>query len=152
MSTKINDLLPVVAKAAQAAINEMVLKKIPFVITSTMRTDAEQIALFAQGRQSLDAVNALRLKAVMPLLPANENTYTVTKCDGINNKSRHQSGRAIDIVPADSRGSPYWPDNGDKAWQPIIETMEKYGFESGSKWKDFPDFPHFEWPKMEGRL
>jgi peptidoglycan LD-endopeptidase CwlK len=148
LSADIKLLVPVVAKAAQAAINEMVLKKIPFVVTSTLRTDAEQIALFAQGRQSLEAVNALRTKAGMFAIGKSDNSYTVTNCDGINTKSRHQGGQALDVVPADSRGNPYWPPAGDAAYIPIKEVMKKFGFNWGGDWVSFPDAPHYEWPKV----
>jgi hypothetical protein len=99
MTTRIEDMgaqyqIPAwTLKHALEAANE------PHVITSTRRSDSEQIALHAQGRKKLEEVNALRGKAHMGPITDNENSYTVTNCDGVTTKSPHQAGRAIDIVP-----------------------------------------------------
>ena len=66
MSTKIADLMPDVAAAAEKAIGALVDHEIPHAVTSTLRTEAEQAALFAQGRQLLPTVNMLRSAADMP--------------------------------------------------------------------------------------
>ena len=65
MSTKLEDLQPDVQFKAREAITDLADACIPFVVTSTLRTLDEQFALYAQGRQPLAAVNALRAKAGM---------------------------------------------------------------------------------------
>src|SRR5208283_1933862 len=109
MSTRISDLAPEVAAAAQKGIDALTEFGILHAVTSTLRTVDEQGALYAQGRQSLDRVNALRKMAKLFPIVAVENTYTVTNCDGVKNKSNHQGGRALDIVPLNAQGSPEWP-------------------------------------------
>ena len=50
-----------------------------FTITSGFRTKAEQQSLYAQGRSKSGRI--------------------ITNCSGINKKSYHQTGRAIDFIP-----------------------------------------------------
>jgi len=133
-----------VIKAAVTAVQILRDKKIPFVVTSTRRTAEEQAAYYAQGRRTLESVNLLRDKAKMPRITAAENGYVVTNCDGVKVKSRHQGGKAIDVVPANERGNPVWPPKDDKRWCEIAAVMKACGFEWGGEWVQFPDLPHYE--------
>jgi len=130
--------------ALMMACKDMDDQGIKYYISGAFRSTEFQQALYAQGRESLESVNAKRKIANQPSISAGENTYTVTNCDGIKNKSNHQSGLAVDIVPINSNGDPIWPTPGDSRWMPIIKAMKKAGFQSGSEWKNFPDWPHHE--------
>jgi peptidoglycan L-alanyl-D-glutamate endopeptidase CwlK len=143
MSTKLESLMPECAAAAMRALADLKLRDIPYAVTSTLRTTAEQVALYAQGRESLIAVNAKRAAADMAPIPDAENRYTVTNCDGVKTRSRHQSGLAIDVVPLGMHG-PEWPDSRDVRWEDIANSFEREGFEWGGRWKDFPDRPHYQ--------
>ena len=143
MSLNIKLLKPHVQQGLADALMEMKIKKIDFCITSGFRTEQEQYALYCQGRESLDIVNEARKLAGMSPLPASENTYTVTKCDGKTTKSPHQSGLAVDIVPAHG-GVPYWPAENDIAWAPIAQAMKAHGFKWGGEWESFRDCPHYQ--------
>lgn len=143
MSVKIEDLQPDVQEKVKRALREMDQLGIKYSIHYTLRTELEQIALYAQGRQPLEMVNSLRKTAGLRPIPASENVYTVTNCDGVKKKSAHQSGRAIDIVPLIG-GRPSWPVAGSALWYPIADCMKRNGFTWGGDWKDFPDFPHFQ--------
>lgn len=143
MSRLIRELMPDVQIAANSAIADMTAKSISFYVTSTLRTLLEQQALYAQGRKSLIEVNAIRKAAQMPPLPEYENEYTVTNCDGVTNRSNHQSGRALDVVPL-VNGVPAWPDRGHGYWQPIADVMKAHGFEWGGDWAEFQDLPHYQ--------
>lgn len=143
MNTKISDLVPEVAAAAQNGIDALNRFDIPHAVTSTLRSVDEQAALYAQGRQALDRVNALREKAGMYPCTLSENNYTVTNCDGVKVKSNHQGGRALDIVPLNDQGSPTWPPGGDPRWQKIADIMKGQGFQWGGDWTN-KDMPHFE--------
>lgn len=88
------------------------------------RSDATQIALYAQGRTAPGDV--------------------VTNCDGVETKSMHQRGLAVDIVPQDKNGDPEWPALSDPRWKQIHDAMVAQGLESGQDWKEFPDFPHYQ--------
>ena len=144
MSRRIEDLLPRVAAAAARAMSDLKARGVPAVVTSTLRTEAEQVALYAQGRESLASVNAKRSAAGMPLIRLEENRYTVTNADGVKHKSNHQGGRALDVVP-EQGGRPVWPTASDPRWKQIAGVFKKYGFEWGGDWKDFQDLPHYQW-------
>jgi peptidoglycan LD-endopeptidase CwlK len=144
VSTRLEDLEDDVVPMAHAFIQELLSNNVQFVVTSTLRTSDEQKALYAQGREPIGLVNVLRTKAGMRPIGQSENSYTVTNCDGVKKKSPHQSGRALDVVPADSRGNPYWPKPDNPAWGPISEAGIKAGFTWGGSWTSFPDYPHYE--------
>src|SRR5512147_882481 len=98
------------------------------------RSDAMQIAMYAQGRQSLIFVNSLRKSAKMPFISESENKNKITDCDGINSKSAHQLGVAVDIVPMDAKGNPYWPSLDDPQWRIIATAMMAQGLQWGGDW------------------
>jgi len=99
----------------------------------TLRTFAEQDALYAQGRTKVGA--------------------KVTNAKG--GQSYHNYGLAIDIVllvDKDKNGSfetASWSTNedfdGDKTadWMEIVSIFKRYGFEAGIDWH-FKDAPHFQ--------
>lgn len=151
MSSKIDDLQPEVRELALTFISALDDAKLPFVITSTLRTVDEQIAYFAQGRAPQDIVNLLRKKAGMLGIDAVENTHTITKCDGLTKLSNHQGGRALDVAPMVA-GRPTW--NYTK-YANEYKAIGAIGKSVGLRWGgDFPpldevtgmgwDPPHFE--------
>jgi len=144
MSRDISLLKPSVQDMVYQAIAIMKAQSVQYAITSTLRTVAEQQALYAQGRQPIDVVNELRVKTGMGPLGPSDNTYTVTNCDGVKTLSNHQSGCAIDIVPLDKNGNPSWPDKSDGQWKIISDIMKIAGFQWGGDWAKFPDYPHYE--------
>ncbi len=135
-----DDVIPL----AESFIAALKAQGIRHVVTSTNRTTAEQVALYAQGRESLEKVNTKRQIAGMFPIQPSENQYTVTNADGIKHKSAHQGGRALDVVPASAAGNPVWPGPSDPRWKAIGEIGEAVGFEWGGRWKDLPDFPHYQ--------
>lgn len=99
----------------------------------TLRTFAEQDALFAQGRTKPGAI--------------------VTKAKG--GQSYHNYGLAIDIVllvDKDKNGTfetASWDlksdfdGDGKSDWQEVVAIFKRYGYEWGGDWK-FVDAPHFQ--------
>jgi hypothetical protein len=144
VTNDIHALHPEPRKAAQAAIAELRDKKIPFKVTSTLRTALEQFALWLQGRVLLVAVNRARKLAGMYPIGEKQNTYTVTNCDGVDFLSRHQSSDTLDVVPLGANGNPIWPPNDDPRWGEIAVVMERHGFRAGLRWSE-PDPSHYEW-------
>ncbi|MDD5358323.1 MAG: M15 family metallopeptidase [Candidatus Nanoarchaeia archaeon] len=152
MSKRLEDLQPKVREAAQAALDEAKIKGIKCIVVYTLRSDAEQYALWMQGRKQLGDVNAQRVKAGLYPIGEKENRYTVTNCDGIEHKktgdghsrSAHQSGKALDVVPLDYNG-PIWPLGDDPRWKQIADVFKAHGFIWGGEWKDFVDLPHMEY-------
>jgi peptidoglycan L-alanyl-D-glutamate endopeptidase CwlK len=111
----------------------------PYVV-SGYRSNAEQSALYAQGRESLDEVNKLRLIANMPPLTENENLKIVTKVKA--GGSKHNTGEAFDIVN--------YPDGGVVEWDNIEfykaanMVFSEHNLKWGGSWRKFVDRPHFE--------
>lgn len=93
-SRRIEDLHPVVQKKCRLFLRLCKEKGIDLIITSTLRTPAEQLALFSQGRKTLKAVNEFRKSAGMSPISEKENRRTVT---GLLT-SIHQFGCAFDCA------------------------------------------------------
>jgi hypothetical protein len=143
MTNDLCALKPHARKAAHEFIEDLMGRKIPHKVMSTLRTDIEQVALFLQGRASLEVVNLVRKYAGLHLIAEAENTYSVTNCDGMNTKSNHQLGIALDVVPLGEFGNPIWPVNKDPRWLLIGEIGEKHGFKWAGRWAK-PDPAHHE--------
>lgn len=152
MSVSLGDLVPEVARKAGHLVKELDRRGIRYLVTSTLRTQAEQVALFAQGRAELEVVQALRRIADMRPLHPSENRYTVTNADGVTKLSLHQGGRAIDIVPLDERGRPSWnyPAMKDE-YLAIGDVARKQGWTCGQDWPPIDpdsglgaDPPHYQ--------
>ena len=110
----------------QLLANE-VLKTTPydFAITEGLRTVERQQELFKQ----------------------NTSNKIITKCDGIKNKSKHQLGKAIDIMVYDEHGVGTWEEKYYKEVALIFKQKAKelnINISWGGDWKSFKDYPHFE--------
>lgn len=117
-------------------------------ITETLRGILVQIAYFAQGRVSLDELNEIRSAAGLSKLSG--RGQIVTNADGIVNRSKHQDGLAIDVVPFDAnRGVLLW-NAAEGVWLDLGAIAKRHGFEWGGDWKTHPaarlgwDCPHWE--------
>lgn len=149
MSRALADLLPDAQAAATRALDDLKDREIPYYVLATLRTLAEQKALYAQGREPLSVVDSIRESAGLPPLSAPENCHTVTNCDGVSialgghGRSAHQLGKALDVVPLGEHG-PIWPRPDDPRWYDIASSFEAEGFEWGGRWGDFPDRPHYQ--------
>lgn len=109
----------------------------------TLRTFAEQDALYAQGRTRFFDDNGKRLGIV-------------TKAKG--GQSIHNFGLALDIVlvvDKDGNGtfeSASWDTKSDfdkdrnADWMEVVNILKKNGWTWGGDWKSFKDMPHFEKP------
>jgi len=107
--------------------------------THTLRTFAEQDALYAQGRT--------------------KPGQRVTNAKG--GQSFHNYGLAIDIcllVDKDNNGTfeaAVWDTlldadaDGIKDWAECVAVFEEYGWEWGGRWRTFTDLPHFQ--KVSGK-
>jgi peptidoglycan LD-endopeptidase CwlK len=96
-------------------------------VVQGLRTWAQQDALYQQGRTAPGAI--------------------VTNCPG--GHSWHNFGLAVDLVPEDIEpGQPDWDVN-HPAWQQMVAAGESLGLVSGSEWKTFKDYPHFQ---LTGKL
>jgi peptidoglycan L-alanyl-D-glutamate endopeptidase CwlK len=121
-SRDIRDLHPIVAEKAGALLGAATLLRCPIFITCTLRTEAEQADLFAQGRTKPG-------KIVTWVGPG---------------RSFHQYGLAFDIAfrPEDDPDGASW----DGPWDLIGRMGEQLGLEWGGRWRKATDRPHFQDP------
>lgn len=111
------ELKPLVARKAQAIIDEMILLGHPVRIVEGYRSLERQTELYNQGRETPGAI--------------------VTNAKA--GESFHNYGVAVDII---FRKEGY---NAPKAlWETLGTIGEKHGFSWGGRWKSFTDLPHFE--------
>ncbi len=119
---------------------------IEFTVTFTVRTEAEQLALFAQGRKSPGEVNRLRRDAGLPPITAAENKVVTKVLTSV-----HQFGCAFDVALLEpGANTPTWDTKADfnKNGIPDYEELGKLGEEMGLRWGGafrFRDYCHFEY-------
>lgn len=89
------------------------------LVYCTLRTPAEQDALYAQGRTK----------------PGPIVTYARA------GQSAHNAGLALDFVPL-AGGKPLW--KGGEHWIRPIAIAESLGLESASRWLKFKEMPHIQ--------
>lgn len=117
-------------------------------ITETRRPILVQIAYYAQGRISLSEVNEIRKAA--NLIPLNQVGGIVTNANGITSRSKHQDGRALDVVPYDPETNKLLWNASEGIWLQLGQIARKHGFQWGGDWKNSPaavlgwDCPHWE--------
>lgn len=93
----------------------------PMTVTSGRRSQAEQQALYAQGRTAPGPI--------------------VTQLDGVKKQSRHQQGRAVDCAFVTGPGKVSF----DGPWEIYGAMARELGLVWGGSWTRFPDRPHVEW-------
>ena len=99
----------------------------PMLVTDGVRTDAEQAALYAQGRTAPGKI--------------------VTNADGVTHRSRHQlhadgCGHAVDCCFLDASGKPTWDEG--YPWATYGAIAESFGLNWGGRWRNPVDKPHIE--------
>lgn len=118
-------------------------------VTFTLRTEDEQAALYAQGREDLPRVNALRDEAGMPPITAWENQRPVTG----TLKSKHFPGpdglsRAYDLAIRDKDGV-FWDSKKDSNadgcpdYLEVARLGQLLGLECGAFWTQ-RDLAHYQ--------
>lgn len=114
-------LLPKVQEMTNHFISVCKDRGYTVIITSTLRTEKEQNALYAQGR--------------------------TTPGDVVTNAkfgdSLHNYGVAIDFAPVDNNGNIPWSNKA--LFTTIGEIGESCGFEWGGRWVSFLDLPHLQY-------
>lgn len=160
MSRDINEATPFMREFSALLIAKAKSEfNLRVIVTSVARHYKEQMALYAQGRQSLDEVNLLRKVAKMSPITAKENGHKVTWTmaskhivnldDAIKD---NDLSRAIDFGILDSngyyQGSTKADVNNDNVsdYKQLGELGEIVGagrVKWGGRWKS-PDMPHFE--------
>jgi len=138
-SKKIDDLHEIVSGKARVFLRKCAEQGVEVLVTCTLRSNEEQEALYAQGREDVAKVNQLRRIAGMPPL-GSENRIVTHARPGY---SLHNFGLAFDVVPLDA-GKPIWDDS-HPAWQRIGNMGKEAGIEWAGDWKRFKEYPHFQY-------
>lgn len=151
MSRSLELLHPKVQEAAMQ-LKELARSELGLYIifTQTLRTNAEQVALYAQGRKTLEEVNLLRNLANMSPIKADANKI-VTKAP-TNKDSYHGYGLAFDIAITDLTGKKIvwdktsdWNNDNQNDWEQVGELASRIeGLEWGGNWSSMPDPPHYQ--------
>ena len=140
-SRSLDDLDPRFRPVAEAIIADCATEGLPVKIVMTLRTAAEQDALYAQGRALQNGVWVV----VDP-------HKIVTKAH--SGQSAHEVGLAMDIVPMELEHAPGWNPM-SVLWSKLGVIVHRHGAEWGGAWKSFPDLPHVQaadWKALAGRL
>jgi peptidoglycan L-alanyl-D-glutamate endopeptidase CwlK len=144
-SRRIEDLCPAVQVKCKEFLDLCRLKGISLIITSTLRTKAEQLAYYAQGRGDLKFVNNLRKIAGLGPISASDNRRIVTK----TLTSIHEFGCAFDVAISRA-GTVIWEIKADINANniPDYEEIGKIGESLGLRWGGrftSRDYVHFEY-------
>lgn len=121
MSRRISDLRACLQPKALQLEMDTEYRGLPILITQTLRTMAEQQALYDQGRSKPGKV--------------------VTNAKA--GDSPHNYGLAFDVAFVDN-GVITWNEPRPGAWDELGKMGESLGLVWGGRWKSFPDRPHFE--------
>ncbi len=133
----VDDLCPAVRLRLEKLQAAAAHEQIGFEVIFTLRTEAEQLALFAQGRETVDEVNRLRHDAGMPPITDEQNKKPVTW----ELTSMHMFGCAFDVVVIRDREA-VWTDCPE--YERLGVLGESLGFTWGGRWK-VKDLGHFQY-------
>ncbi|UUV17386.1 M15 family metallopeptidase [Fusobacteria bacterium ZRK30] len=95
------------------------------------------------ARGKVDLTITCGLRSLEDQQKAFKNGFS--KLDGVNKKSKHQTGKAIDFIPYPFNG---WDDieSFKKVGEELKLVANHLGFKCtyGGDWKNFKDYPHFQ--------
>jgi len=150
-SRKIKDLTKSTRDKYLCFRERMEAEGLPFILTCTARTETEQVALFCQGRLSLQGVNCIRRLAGLPPITATANRFCVTKT--LNSKHIVHKNRplaeAFDIALLKHQ-RPHWDikvnvnKNEVPDYLEAARIGEECGLVAGAFFKRLRDYPHFQ--------
>lgn len=144
-----NKLLPQVKAKLEELETLAEQSGLHFIVTQTLRSEEEQIAYYAQGRESLETVNQVRAVAKLPPITEAENKV-VTKAKTVYD-SWHAYGRAFDIAVVNKDGKIDWGENVDwnsdgiSDWDQLGKLGEYIGLEWGGNFSTLHDIPHYQY-------
>lgn len=114
----------------------------PF-LTCTHRSNDEQAALYAQGRQPVEEINRLRKKAGMLAITKTEAKRRVTNARPGASLHNEYPARAFDIAFINSNKKLDWSTDLFKKFWEIIKTINPR-MSWGGNWQSIKDYPHFQ--------
>jgi hypothetical protein len=119
-----------------------------YVVFEGRRSAEAQAAYFAQGREPLGKVNAMRNAAGLYSLRSERDNYKITW----TLKSKHIEGLAMDVLPTDGAGNPTWDlAHYRQTFEMIRDRAAAAGLECGADWyAPQTDWPHYQLKKERG--
>lgn len=127
-SRRIEDLHPHLQPLARQFLADCAAAGLDILITCTHRSNAEQDALYAQGRT--------KPGKVVTRAQAGQSRHNNTLADGT------PASLAFDIVPL-VNGKPVWAAS-HPHWKQAGAIGEALGLEWAGRWKTFREYPHFQ--------
>lgn len=128
-AAKWSTLHPVLAARLRKVFDAMAQSGHPMFLVQGLRTDAEQIALYAQGR----TVKGPK----------------VTNCDGVTSRSNHQSRSDGFSYAADCAFVGPEPFAEEQPWHLFGVIAQDCALVWGGNFKSIPDRPHVELPPAD---
>jgi peptidoglycan L-alanyl-D-glutamate endopeptidase CwlK len=138
------DLFPYFADKVSELIGEAARQGLFFGCFMGYRSYDTQRALYAQGRQPLGAVNALRYHVGLPAIDEGASKKKVT--NAMQGESWHNYGLAADLVEDGdpSKAGIQWSWRSIPDYIRLGKIASGCGLESGSLWRCFVDYPHVQ--------
>jgi peptidoglycan LD-endopeptidase CwlK len=118
---RLSEVYPGLATLVRQMADQLAAEGIDIRVTQSLRTVAEQEALYAEGRTQPG-------KIVTEAMPG---------------YSWHNFGLAVDVAPLTPQG-PDW-NTSHPVWGRIVAIGSALGLVAGADWRTFPDWPHFQW-------
>jgi peptidoglycan L-alanyl-D-glutamate endopeptidase CwlK len=155
-TTDIGYLDPRMAKDIPEFMRKIAYADLNIRITCTARLMRCQVALYAQGRQSVTEINRLRQLARMNAIGAVEAkkiiTWTLFSKHLVNyddTDPNNDYSQAFDFVVLSGKQA-IWDvkasvnKNKIPDYEEVGEIAESFGWEWGGRWKKSPDYPHIQ--------
>lgn len=124
--TRLLEVHPRLAELVRSMAEILAGQGIQIRVVQSLRSWKEQAALYAEGRDANGSV-------------VDESKVVTNAKPGT---SWHNFGLAVDVAPF-NEGIPDWNVN-HPVWKQIVSAGESVGLTSGSGWRTFPDWPHFQ--------
>jgi peptidoglycan L-alanyl-D-glutamate endopeptidase CwlK len=123
---KLAEVHPQLAERGRRLLDACAVNGVFLLVTSGLRTWADQDALYAKGRTT----------------PPIGQPYIVTNAQG--GQSYHNFGLAFDVVVLNAARKLDWDDS-DPGWAAAGAAGKALGLEWGGDWVTFKDLPHFQY-------
>lgn len=140
-SRALNDLVKSVYRKAEKFRLTAERMGVQMIFTCTYRSEAEQHALYSQGRKTLSYVNSCRLAVSLPGIDVIANSRIITYAKP--GFSLHQYRCAFDVVPMEA-GKCVW-NRKASVWKLLGDIGVSEGLEWAGNWRRFKEYPHFQY-------
>lgn len=155
MKPRIEDMTDDLRARYELFAMRMINMNIKFRVCCVIRTQAEQDAFYAQGREGLSDVNARRMTAGMRPITEKQNVIVTHTKNSLHFPDKNGKARAFDIEIVkgdDIDAEPTWDLKYDGQGDGLPDYLQaagigrSCGLECGAFWEKFHDYPHYQSP------